>query len=338
VAARAVPSAAPLAGTAIVLSARGDAANLKLADISAPPPGPGEVRLRQSAIGLNYIDVYTRTGRYATLLDVGGVPGFEAAGTVIDVGAGVTQFAPGDRVAYAVLPAGAYATVRTLPAVGLVRVPDTVGDEQAAAVMLKGLTAEYCLFRLHRLERGETILVHAAAGGLGLLVSQWAKALGATVIGTVGSEDKAHIAREACDHVIVSADGRFADGVLAVSGGRGADVIVDGIGESAREQNVQAIAPTGHWISVGAAASAWTPVDPAWLSAKSLSFSRPVVFQYVMGAANAVRLRQMSERVFGALRDGMLRPRITRYALAAAGDAHRDLEARRTVGQVVLVA
>ena len=331
-------SAAPLPGTAIVLTARGDAANLKLADVNAPPPGPGEVRLRQTAIGLNYIDVYTRTGRYAALLDVGGVPGFEAAGTVVDVGAGVTQFAPGDRVAYAVLPAGAYATVRTLPAIGLVRVPDTVSDEQAAAVTLKGLTAEYCLFRLHRLDRGETILVHAAAGGLGLLVSQWAKALGATVIGTVGSEDKAHVARESCDHVVVSPDGRFADAVLAATGGRGVDVVVDGIGETAREQNMQAIAATGHWISVGAAASAWTPIDPAWLATKSLTFSRPVVFQYVMGATNAMRLRQMSERVFGALRDGILRPRITRYALAAAADAHRDLESRRTIGQVVLIA
>jgi NADPH:quinone reductase-like Zn-dependent oxidoreductase len=294
------------------------------------------VRLRQTAIGVNYIDVYTRTGQYASLLDVGGVLGFEAAGSVIDVGSGVTHLRPGDRVAYAVLPAGAYATVRTLRAAEVVLLPSHVEDVTAAAVMLKGLTAEYCLFRLHPLQRGESVLVHAAAGGLGLLVAQWAKALGALVIGVVGSEDKARIAREACDHVIVANDGRFADPVLSATGGRGVDLVIDGLGERARDENMRAIVPTGHWISVGAVAGAWGPIDPAWLASKSLTFSRPVVFHYLMGPQNTDRRRAMIDRLFAALRDGILRPRITRYALAAAADAQRDLELRRSVGQIVL--
>ena len=327
---------ASLAGTAVVLGARGGAENLKTVSIEAPPPGPGEVRLRQTAIGVNYIDIYTRTGQYATLLEVGGVPGFEAAGTVIDVGPGVTHLAPGDRAAYASLPAGAYASVRTMAAAEVVRLPDHISDELGAALMLKGMTAEYCLFRLHRVARGETVLVHAAAGALGLLTAQWAKALGATVIGVVGSDAKAQVARDSCDHVIVAQGGRFADGVLEATQGRGADLVIDGLGEGAREENLRAIVATGHWISVGAAGGAWRPIDPAWLAAKSVTLSRPVIFHFIMGPQNAARLRQMSERVFDAVKAGVLRPRIARYALAAAADAHRDLEGRRTIGQIVL--
>jgi NADPH:quinone reductase-like Zn-dependent oxidoreductase len=329
---------AAVAGTAIMLGARGGAENLKPGPVAAPPPVAGEVRLRQTVIGVNYIDIYTRTGQYATLLEVGGVPGFEAAGTVIDVGPGVTHLMPGDRAAYVTLPAGAYSSVRTLAAAEVVRLPDHVSDELGAAVMLKGMTAEYCLFRLHKLERGETVLVHAAAGALGMLTAQWAKALGATVIGVVGSEEKARAARESCDHVVVAHGGQFADGVLTATRGRGVDLVVEGLGESAREENMRSLAPTGHWISVGAAAGAWSPIDPAWLASKSVTFSRPVVFHYIMGPDNAARLREMTTRVFDALGSGVLRPQITRYALTAADQAHRDLENRRTVGQIVLTA
>ncbi|HEU0204899.1 MAG TPA: SRPBCC family protein [Burkholderiaceae bacterium] len=337
------PPAAParagaaLPGTCIVLSARGGAEQLQPAATAAPAPGAGEVRIRQTAIGVNYIDVYARTGLYAALLEVGGVPGVEAAGTVIDVGPEVTHLLPGDRVAYACLPTGSYASVRTLPAEPVLRLQPWVSDQQAAAVMLKGMTAEYCLFRLHRLERGETVLVHAAAGGLGMLVAQWARALGATVIGTVGSAEKARTAREYCEHVITTHDEggpRFADAVLQATAGRGVDLIIDGLGEPAREENMRALALLGHWISVGQAAGAWNPIDPAWLAQKSATFSRPVVFHYT---AQPRRLREMATRVFDALRDGILRPQISTWALSAAAEAHRELQSRRTVGQLVLI-
>jgi NADPH2:quinone reductase len=331
----AVATAAAVEGTAIVLGARGGPGELRSSSIRAPAPAAGEVRIRQTAVGLNYIDVYTRTGLYGSLLEVGGVPGFEAAGTVLDVGAGVTHLEPGDRVAYACLPAGAYASVRTMGAEQVVPLPAHVSEEQAAAVMLKGSTAEYCLFRLHRAQPGEVVLVHAAAGGLGMLAAQWARALGCRVLGTVGSEDKARIARGYCDEALVVRDARFADAVLAATGGRGAHLIVDGLGEPAREENMRALAATGHWISVGQAGGPMRPIEPSWFSGKSVTFSRPVIFHYM---AEAQIRREMTARVFEALRDGRLRPQITRYALSAAADAHRDLEARRTIGQVVLLA
>jgi NADPH:quinone reductase len=225
--------------------------------------------------------------------------------------------------------------MRTMAAEQVLRLPDHVSEEQAAALMLKGLAAEVILFRLHRVTTGEIVLVHAAAGGLGMLVAQWARALGATVIGTVGSDDKARVARNYCDHVVINAEGRFADAVSSASAGRGASLIVDGLGEAAREENMQALAMTGHWVSVGQAAGAWKPIDPAWLGHKSVTFSRPVVFHYT---AQPRQLREMATRVFDALRDGTLRPQVTRYALSAASTAQRDLESRRTVGQVVLLA
>jgi len=183
---------------------------------------------------------------------------------------------------------------------------------------------------------GETVLVHAAAGALGMLAAQWARALGAQVIGTVGSEDKAHLARSYCSDVVVLAgDGRFADAVLRASRQRGADLIIDGLGERAREENFRALATCGHWISVGQAGGAWLPIEAAWLSQKSITLSRPVIFHFSM---DAERRREMSERVFAALANGTLQPRITRYTLAAAAEAHRDLESRRTTGQVILLA
>jgi NADPH:quinone reductase-like Zn-dependent oxidoreductase len=324
----------PLEATAIVLNARGGADQLKLASIRVPAPAAGEVRIRQTAIGVNYIDVYVRTGLYTGLVEPGGIPGFEAAGTVIDVGADVTHLLPGDRVAYACPPAGAYTSMRTMNAERVLRLPDHVTEEQAAATMLKGLTAEYILFRLHRLAAGEVVLVHAAAGGLGMLTAQWARALGARVIGSVGSEEKARIARAYCDHVVVNAGGRFADAVSSVTAGKGADLIVDGLGGAAREENLKAIATTGHWVSVGQAGGAWQPIDPDTLTHKSVTFSRPVIFHYT---AQPRQLREMATRVFEALRSGVLRPQPARYALSAAATAHSDLESRRTTGQVVLL-
>jgi NADPH:quinone reductase-like Zn-dependent oxidoreductase len=223
--------------------------------------------------------------------------------------------------------------MRTMDAAQVLRLPDHVTDEDAAALMLKGMTAEYILFRLHRVTAGETVLVHAAAGGLGMLVAQWGRALGAVVIGSVGSEEKARVARAYCDHVVVNAAGRFADAVLGASG-RGADLIVDGLGGAAREENMKALALMGHWISVGQAGGAWAPIEAEWLTHKSATFSRPVIFHYT---STPRQLRDMAARVFEALRNGTLRPQIARYALSAASAAHADLESRRTVGQIVLL-
>jgi NADPH:quinone reductase-like Zn-dependent oxidoreductase len=324
-----------LAGPGIVLAGRGGVDQLRAAEVQATAPGRGEVRIRQTAIGLNFIDVYVRSGRTAGLVETGGVPGFEAAGVVIDTGADVTHVLPGDRVAYACLPAGAYASVRTMAAGQVVRLPAGVDDTQAAAVMLKGMTAEYCLFRLHRVAPTDVVLVHAAAGGLGMLVAQWASALGARVVGTVGSEDKARIARDYCTDVVVRRDGRFADAVQRASGGAGATLIVDGLGEAAREENLAALAPTGHWISVGQSGGAWSAIDAEWLASKSVTLSRPVIFHFT---ADAARLREMAQRVFDAVAAGALRPRIATYALGAVAEAHRELEQGRTTGQLVLLA
>jgi NADPH:quinone reductase-like Zn-dependent oxidoreductase len=333
--ATAPPLAQVLAGPGIVLSGRGDVDRLQLTEVEARPPAAGEVRIRQTAIGLNFIDIYIRTGQYAGLVEPGGVPGFEAAGDVIDVGPEVTHLLPGDRVAYACLPAGAYASVRTMPAGHVVRLPQGLDATDAAALMLKGMTAEYCLLRLHRTQPGDIVLVHAAAGGLGMLCAQWATALGATVIGTVGSDDKARVARDYCRHVIVRRDGRFADPVKRASEGRGADLIIDGLGEGAREENLEALRSTGHWISVGQTGGGWSAIDAEWLTRKSVTLSRPVIFHFT---ADPQRLREMAQNVFDALAERTLRPQITTYALAAVAQAHRDLQQGRTVGQVVLVA
>ena len=324
-----------IAARAIVFERHGGPDVLALRDISVPPPGPGEVRLRQTAVGVNYLDVYIRRG-IVPLAAPGDALGVEAAGVVIDVGTGVTQVMRGDRVAYAMLPPGSYATHRNVPAAQLVRIPDAIDDDTAAGVLLKGLTAEYLLHRLHPLERGETVLVHAAAGGLGSLVAQWARALGATVIGTVSSEEKARDARQAgCHHVIVTQDYVFANAVQRATDDHGADLIVDGLGERGAAQNLASLAMFGHWVSVGQASGELPPLSPHDLIAKSATFSRPVVFHYT---ADARRLAEMAQRLWSMIESGRVRAMIgARYPLAAAGEAHRALEARVTRGSQVLI-
>ena len=334
---RAPAAAAPgaLEAPAIVMRSHGGPEVLALETWSAPAPGPGEVRLRQAAIGVNFIDVYARRGLYP-LVDPPGVPGVEAAGVVESVGEGVHELLPGDRVAYAALPAGAYASARTIAAASVVRLPDDLPDEAAACLMLKGMTAEYLLHRTHRLQPGETILVHAAAGATGLFLCQWARALGARVLGTVSSEEKARIAREnGCEVPIVTADYRFADAVLEATGGRGAAVVFDGVGERAAEENLRALALRGHWVSYGQASGSIESVPLARLSSKSITLSRPAITHFV---ADRAILLEMSARTFDAWRRGILRihaPR--RFALAAAAEAHRALESRGTVGPLVLL-
>jgi NADPH:quinone reductase-like Zn-dependent oxidoreductase len=321
-------------GRAVVFERAGGPEVLVPRDIRIPPPAPGEVRVRHTAIGINYLDVYIRRG-IAPLAAPGDVLGVEAAGIVLDVGSDVTQVSRGDRVVYTMLPTGSYSTHHNVPATQLVRIPDAIDDETAAAVLLKGLTAEYLLHRLHPLRAGETVLVHAAAGGLGVLVSQWARALGATVIGTVSSEEKARDARVGCHHVIVTRDYQFADAVKAATAGRGADLIVDGLGARAATQNLAALATFGHWVSVGQASGELPALSPHDLIAKSATFSRPVLFHYT---ADPHRLSEMAQRLWSMLESGRIRPTIgARYPLEAAREAHRALESRETRGSQILL-
>lgn len=334
-AAAGLPAALPLPTRRVVVSRYGGADGLRAEDGQAPPPGPGELRIRQRAIGVNFLDVYLRRGWIPPMLAEGGVPGMEAAGSVIDAGEGAAGFLPGDRVAYLGPQPGAYAGVRTVPAAWCVRLPAAIDDDVAAATLLKGLTADYLLHDLGRVQRGTRLLVHAAAGGVGLLLCAWARHLGATVLGTVSSEEKARLAREhGCQHVIVTRDARFADAVRQACGG--ADVIVDGIGADAQAENLAALARRGHWISLGQASGALPPIDADALLHKSASFSRPVVFDYV---ATPAELEQRAQRLWQAIAQRAVKvPPIERHSLESAAEAHRRLESRATTGALVLVA
>jgi NADPH:quinone reductase-like Zn-dependent oxidoreductase/uncharacterized protein YndB with AHSA1/START domain len=331
-----MPVALPQPCRRVTVSGYGGPEVLVVGEGEVPPPGPGQVRIRQRAMGVNYFDVYLRRGWIPALLPLPGTPGMEAAGTVLDVGEGVTGLMAGDRVAYMAPQPGAYASLRNVAADQVVRLPAAVDDEVAAALLLKGVTADYLLRDLGRVQPGARWLVHAAAGGVGLLLCAWARRLGARVVGTVSSEDKARLAREhGCEHVIVTTEYRFADAVRQHFGD-GADVIVDGLGDAARQENFDALAPCGHWISLGQASGALQPIDPNLLVHKSATFSRPVAFAYV---ATRARLAERAQRVWDALADGSIKlPPIERHSLEAAARAHERLESRRTTGALVLVA
>ena len=332
----ALAGAAPMPTRQIVLDAYGEPSNLVPRDAQAPGPQTGEVRIRQRAIGINYLDVYLRRGEIPGMLPLPGVLGMEAAGTVIDVGDKVGGLLPGDRVAYLYGMPGAYCTVRTVPADRCVRLPAQIEDDQAAALLLKGITADYLLRDLGRIGRGTRLLVHAAAGGVGLVLCAWAKALGARVIGTVSTEAKARVAREhGCDQVIVTSNYQFADAVRHHFGD-GADVIVDGLGAAAQAENLAALAPCGHWISLGNASGHVHEIDANALLHKSASFSRPVAFAYVPTQA---LLAERAQRVWDALAQGFIKaPSIERYTLDAASRAHERLQSRSTIGSLLLTA
>ncbi len=314
----------------VVVTAFGGPEVLQYRELPSPSPKAGEISIRQTAVGVNYIDVYIRKGEYR-MIEPPAPIGMEAAGVVVESHSQPLSRRRPCRLRL-LRPPGAYATMRALPAEQAVLLPDDIRDEAAAAVMLKGMTAEYLLHRTHRVRPGDTVLVHAAAGGVGLFLCQWARALGARVIGTVSSEAKAELARaNGCEHPIVSANYRFASQVKDLTRGRGTDVIYDGLGQAAAAENLDALAVRGHWVSYGQASGPHASFPD--LTPKSATLSRPVLFHYT-----AEHLGEMAGNVFRALRDGTLRVEVAhRYPLAAAADAHRDLEARRTSGQIVLL-
>jgi NADPH:quinone reductase len=330
-----MPTALPIPTRRVVVARYGDATQLRLEDAQCEAPARGEIRIRQRAIGVNYLDVYLRKGWIPPMLAEGGTPGMEAAGSVLDVGEGVSGFMVGDRVAYLGPAPGSYCTARSVPADWVVRLPAAIDDEVAAATLLKGITADYLLRDLGHVVAGTRLLVHAAAGGVGLLVCAWARRMGATVIGTVSSEEKARLARDyGCEHVIVTKNYRFAGAVQNLCGG--ADLLIDGLGDAARDENYEALARRGHWISLGQATGALAPIDPHALVAKSITFSRPVVFDFV---ATRAQLNERASRVWNAIADGTIKvPPIERHSLEAVTNAHARLESRATVGALVLVA
>lgn len=298
-------------------------------------PGPGEVRIRHHAVGLNYIDVYHRTGLYPLPLPSG--IGLEAAGEITAMGYGVSDLAVGDRVAYASAPLGAYAEERLMPADRVVPLPDTVDARSAAALMLKGLTAHFLLFRTFAVQPGQRVLVHAAAGGVGYLLCRWATHLGATVIGTAGSRDKAAIAREAgCAEVIQYRDGNVATQVRRAAGKRGVDVVYDGVGAATFQDSLDSLAPLGMMVSFGNASGPVPAFEPAELARRgSLFFTRPSLLDYTRERSD---LLAGANALFEAVSAGTLSARIDQeYPLKQAARAHRALEARKTTGASLLI-
>jgi len=296
-------------------------------------PGPGQVRLRQEAVGLNYIDVYHRTGLYPQQLPF--TPGVEGAGIVEAVGDGVDWLKIGDRVAYAG-PIGSYAEERLIVADKLVKLSDSISTEQAAAMMLQGMTAHMLLRSVHKVKPGETILIHAAAGGVGLIVCQWAKALGATVIGTVGSDAKAELARaHGCDHPIVYSRQDFAAEVDRITAGAKLPVVYDSIGKDTFDRSLDCLAPKGLMVTFGNASGPVAPFEPGLLARKgSLFLTRPTLFTYT---ATRAGLEQAASELFDVVASGKVKVEIKqRFPLKDAADAHRALEARQTSGSTVL--
>jgi len=306
---------------------------LQWEEVDVANPGAGQVRLRQEAAGLNYIDVYHRTGLYPQPLPF--IPGVEGAGTVDAIGEGVTSLKDGDRVAYAG-PIGGYAEQRLIDAERLVRLPDSISAEQAAAMMLQGMTAHMLLRSVHRVAPGETILIHAAAGGVGLIVCQWAKALGATVIGTVGSDEKAELARaHGCDHPIVYTRQDFVTEVARITDGAKLPVVYDSIGRDTFMQSLDCLAPRGMMVSFGNASGPVDPFPPGMLAQKgSLFLTRPTLYHYIAARSE---LETAARDLFDAVENGTVKIEINqRFALKDAAEAHRSLEARTTTGSTIL--
>jgi NADPH:quinone reductase len=301
-----------------------------------PEPGPGEVLIRHEAVGLNFIDIYHRTGLYP-LPGLPATPGMEGAGIVEAVGAGVTEVRPGNRVAYAGLPPGAYAERRILPAHRLVRVPEEIALQTAAAMMLQGMTARYLLKRCYPVGKDTTLLIHAAAGGVGSIVCQWGKSLGATIIGTVGTEDKAVLAKQnGCDYPIRYTAGPWVPKVREITGNRGVDVVYDSVGQATFLDSLDCLRPMGTMVTFGQSSGPIAPLDTRVLSQKgSLFLTRPSLMSYTEKRED---LLAHAKDLFEVVRKGVVRIRVAQtYPLREAARAHQDLEARKTHGSSVLM-
>jgi NADPH:quinone reductase len=308
---------------------------LQWSEVEVGEPGPGEARVRHAACGLNYIDVYFRTGLYPQALPAG--IGMEASGVVEAIGPDVTHIQVGDRVAYAGRPPGAYAQARVMPAAVLVKLPDTIDFETAAGMMLQGLTVQYLFRRTFPLRGGETILFHAAAGGVGLIACQWARALGVTMIGTVGSDEKGELAKaHGCTHVINYNRQDFVREVKELTGGKGVPVVYDSIGKDTFLKSLDCLAPLGMMISYGSASGPVEPFGLNELAARgSLFVTRPTLFTYT---AKRNDYEAMSAELFSMVESGRVKIAVNqRYPLQEAAQAHRDLEARKTTGSTILI-
>jgi len=307
---------------------------LRWEEVSVGDPGPGQVRLQQTACGLNYIDVYGRSGMYP-VGDLPAVIGMEGVGSVAAIGAGVEGLALGERVAYP-MTLGSYAEQRLIDADKLVKLPDSIGDDTAAAMMLKGLTAHYLLFRTYPVQPGDSILVYAAAGGVGLILCQWANQLGANVIGCVGSEEKAQLAREnGCHHTILYRDEDIAGRVREITDGVGVAAAYDSIGKATFESSLDSLRPFGVLATYGNASGPVEPFSPLILAGKgSLYVNRPTLATHISTPA---LLQQGAERLFAAVSSGQLNINVNQsFALADCAEAHRQLEARETTGSTIL--
>jgi len=305
-------------------------------DITVPPPGPGQIRVKQHAVGVNFVDVYFRNGLYPPPGGLPFVAGNEAAGEVAAVGSGVSDFKSGERVAYVQGP-GCYTAERNVPADRVVKLPANISYEQAAAMMLKGLTAEYLLRRTFKVEKGMNVLMHAAAGGVGLILCQWANHLGANVIGTVGSKDKAEVARaNGCHHTILYREEDFVARVKDITGRKLCDVVYDGIGKDTFPASLDCIRPLGMFVSFGSASGPIEAFNINLLQAKgSLFATRPTLNTY---GAKRADLLSMAAELFAVVGSGAVKlPVIQKYPLRDAAKAHRDLESRATTGSLILI-
>jgi len=321
---------------AIRVHEAGGAEVLRYETVEVGQPDPGEVRLRQTVIGLNFIDVYFRSGVYPPPV-LPFIPGLEAAGVVEAVGDKVTDLTVGDRVAYAAPPLGAYAVERLMPADRLVKIPAGISDDQAAAMMLKGLTAQYLLRSTFKVEPGQTILFHAAAGGVGLIACQWAASLGVTVIGTVGSEAKAELAKaHGCTHTIRYDQDNLVEQVKEITGGKGVPVVYDSVGQSTFESSLDCLSPLGMLVSFGQSSGKIPPVDIGILAAKgSLFLTRPSLMNYTAARKDLVAA---ADDLFGVVASGKVNIEINqRFPLSEARAAHEALEGRKTTGSTLLM-
>ncbi len=321
---------------AVRIHEQGGPEQLRYEDVDVGDPGAGEVRLKQTAVGLNFIDVYHRSGLYP-INDLPAVIGMEAAGVVDAVGDGVSEFSPGDRVAYANPPLGAYATERLMPAHRLIKLPDAIDDRHAAAMMLQGMTVQYLVRRTYEVQKGDMVLLHAAAGGVGLIACQWLDALGATTIGTVGSDAKGELAKaHGCHHVINYREEDFVERVKEITGGKGVHVVYDSIGRDTFMGSLDCLRPLGMMVTFGNATGPIENFNPGTLAQKgSLFLTRPTLMTYTAAREDMVA---MANELFDMVTSGKVKIEINQeYPLAEAAQAQRDLEARKTTGSTILV-